>query len=104
MVAGVGEASSARVRATRLPMVEGEVVVVAAPLGEVKRVAEVEAVAQQVDPTKTKTTSTKGQTRGMAAARHSDQSSSSPRTFPRCTHNAKRPGTRSMRLDVAAPR
>ena len=101
--AEVGEAN-ARVHATPLLLAVGEVEVVAMPpLHEVKRVGEVEAAAQQGDPTKTTTTSTKSQTGGMVVHPF-DPSSSSLRTFPPCTHNAKRPDTRSMRRDVAAPR
>ena len=100
----VGEANSVRVRATPLLIAMGEGgAVVAAALGAKKRVGGVEAVAQQGDPTKTTTTSTKSQTGGMVVHPF-DPSSSSLRTFPPCTHNAKRPDTRSMRRDVAAPR
>lgn len=102
--AEVGEAN-ARVHATPLLLAVGEVEVVAMPpLHEVKRVGEVEAAAQQGDPTKTTQTSPKGQKGEMAVVRPIDQSSSSLRTFLLCMHNAKRPGTRSMRRDVAAPR
>ena len=102
--AEVGEAN-ARVHATPLLLAVEEAEVVAMPpLHEVKRVEEVEAAPRQGDPTKITTTSPKGQTGGMAAVRPRDQFSSSPRTFLPCTRNAKRPGTRSMRRDVAAPR
>lgn len=98
----MGEASSVRVRAALLLILAEEAEVVVAPLGEVKRVGEVEAAARRGDPTIT-TTSTKGQIGGMAV-RPIDPFSSSPRTFLRCMHNAKRLDTRSMHRGVAAPR
>ena len=100
--AEVGEADSVKVLATLLLILAEEAEVVVTPLGEVKRVGEVEAAAQQGDPTKT-ITSTKGQKGGMAVHPF-DPSSSFHRIFPPCTHNAKRLGTRSMRRDAAAPR
>lgn len=102
----MGEATSVKVLATPLLIaVGGAVVVLVVPLGEVKRVEEVEAVAQQGDLIKATPTSTKSQTPGgMVVVRPSDPSSSAPRTFPLCTHNAKRLDTRSMRRDVAVPR
>ena len=102
--AEVGEASGVRVHATPLPIVLGGGKVVVVPLVEVKRVGEVEAAALQDDPTKATTTNITGQTGGMAVVRPSDQSSSSHRTFPLCTHSVKRPGTRSMRRDAAVPK
>ena len=104
VAAEVEEASSGRVRAALLliPAEEAEVVAMP-PLGEVKRVGEVETAARRGDPTKTTTISTKGQIGGMAVHPF-DPSSSSHRTFPLCTRNAKRPDTRSMPRDVAAPR
>ena len=103
--AEVGEASSDRVLAAPPPpVVVGEAVVAVAPLGEVERVEEVEAAAQQQgDPTKV-TTTTKSRTPGGMSVRPSDPPSSSPRTFPVCMHSAKRPDTRSMRRDVTVPR
>ena len=105
--AEVGDASGDRVLATP-PLIEvmlGEAVaVLVVPLGEAKRVGEVEAVAQQGDLIKATPTSTKSLTPGEMAVHPSDPSSTSPRTFPLCTLNVKRLDTRSMRRGVAAPR
>ena len=84
----MGEASSVKALATSLRMETGGVEVVMAPLavdGEVEGVEE------------------EGQTRRILVP-SSDRSNSIHRTSSRCTRNARRLDTRSMRQDVAVPR